>query len=87
MLANQLQSTKTKSLIELLKNVGIFLRLKEKANADTYGKDFTVFTALGNEFDEKNTHSRFVYEMLRSDGFHGMGAVFFRRILQKSYAR
>ena len=61
--ANQLQSSKTKSLIELLKNVGIFLRLKEKANADTYGKDFTVFTALGNEFDEKNTHSRFVYEI------------------------
>jgi hypothetical protein len=71
--ANQLQSSKTKSLIELLKNVGIFLRLKEKANADTYGKDFTVFTALGNEFDEKNTHSRFVYEILRSDGFHGGG--------------
>lgn len=81
--ANQLQSTKTKSLIELLKNVGIFLRLKEKANADTYGKDFTVFTALGNEFDEKNTHSRFVYEMLRSDGFHGMGAVFLEEFFKK----
>ena len=65
-----------KPLEDLLRNIGIFLKLREKANAGTRGKDFTVFTALGNENNEVNTHSRFLYEILRPDGFHGMGAVF-----------
>lgn len=80
---NQLKNDKIKSLKELLKNVGIFLKLKEKSNAGTYGKDFTVFTALGNELNEKNTHSRFVYEILRPNGFHGMGAVFLEEFFKK----
>lgn len=83
MSANQLRSNKTKSLNELFKNVGIFLKLKEKANADTYGKDFTVFTALDNEKDEEHTHSRFIYEILRPEGFHGMGAVFLEEFFKK----
>ena len=71
-----------KPLEDLLRNIGIFLKLREKANAGTRGKDFTVFTALGNENNEVNTHSRFLYEILRPDGFHGMGAVFLKEFFK-----
>lgn len=70
-------------LKELLKKVGIFLKLREKANADTYGKDFTVFTILGNEFNERDMHSLFIYEILRPNGFHGMGTVFLEEFFKK----
>ena len=70
-------------LEDLLKNIKIFLKLKEKADTDTYGKDFTVFTALDNELDEKNVHTRFIYEIISPAAIHGMGVVFLEEFFNK----
>lgn len=72
----------TKFLDDLLKNIEIFLKLRKKTNESSRGKNFTVFTALGNEYDEEHTHTRFIYEILRPDGYHGMGDIFLKEFFK-----
>lgn len=66
-----------KSFQNLFNHVKTILEIKQKTNHNRCN-DFTVFTALRNETDEKKTHTTFLYEILRPNGTHGMGDAFLK---------
>lgn len=66
-----------KSFQNLFNHVKTILEIKQKTNHNRCN-DFTVFTALRNETDEKNAHTTFLYEILRPNGTHGMGDAFLK---------
>jgi len=41
-------------------------------------ESFNIFSILRKEYDEENLHSAFLWEMLRSNGSHGMGNIFLK---------
>lgn len=73
----------------LLEQAHSILTLRER-RAETPGARFNIFSVLGMETDEVNTHCRLLYELLRPDGCHGLGdqllRVFFELVLHKPYA-
>lgn len=65
---------------QLLKNVGIILKLKKNTEAldKQFDDNFTVFSALG--FEEKELkHCQIIYSLLNPEGKHGMGDIFLRQ--------
>ena len=69
-----------KSINDLIFYVNTILGLKRKATPKH--NNFTVFSALRNETDEDKTHTTFLYEILRTDGMHGMGDVFLKSFFE-----
>ncbi|WP_051246096.1 PD-(D/E)XK nuclease family protein [Thioalkalivibrio sp. ALE19] len=53
---------------------------REKANR--HGERFNIFTILGVQRNEEQTHSRFLHELLRQNGRHGDGNAFVRLFLE-----
>lgn len=73
----------------LLEQAHSVLTLREK-RAEAPGVRFNIFSVLGMETDEVNTHCRLLYELLCPDGCHGLGdqflRAFFELVLRKPYA-
>ena len=65
------------SFQELFNYIKTILEIKQKNN-HYRANNFTVFSALRNETDEENTHTTFLYEVLRPDGQHGMKDTFLK---------
>lgn len=42
------------------------------------GENFNIFTILQMEYDENKTHSKFISELLRKEGSHKQGNIFFK---------
>lgn len=66
------------SLLNQVKNI------TEKANeiSKLRGEDFNIFSLLGVETKENQTHSNFISELLNPNGSHGLGNVFQKHFLR-----
>ena len=67
--------------IRLLEQSKIILDAREKTLAPL-GASFNVFSILNMEANEVDTHSRMLFELLSSEGSHGMGERFLREFLR-----
>ncbi|MDR0378741.1 MAG: PD-(D/E)XK nuclease family protein [Candidatus Accumulibacter sp.] len=65
---------------ELLEEAARFLKEEERKSAA--GEDFNIFSILNMERREVETHSAFLYELLRPEGGHHQGAVFLKLFLE-----
>ncbi|MCG5549274.1 PD-(D/E)XK nuclease family protein [Halorhodospira halochloris] len=68
---------------ELLMNddlVEVVRQAREKANQ--HGDRFNIFSILRMQRNEVETHSRFLYELLKSNGRHGEGSSFLELFLE-----
>ena len=78
------------SPIQLLDHVTALLKLKKEYPPNP-GENFNIFSVLGMETDEVNTHCRLLYELLSPNGSHGMNdqflLAFFEIVLQKPYRK
>lgn len=73
------QNQTEKTWHELLRNVGIILKLKKSTEIlnQQFDDSFTVFSALG--FEEKELkHCQIIYALINPEGRHGMGDAFLR---------
>lgn len=67
---------------QLLKNVAILLKHKKEKEI-LLGESFNVFSVLGVEYYENNTHSAFIAELLNPEGSHKKGNVFLKLFLNE----
>lgn len=70
--------------IQLLGQSKIILDAREKTLAPL-GASFNVFSILNMEANEVDTHSRMLFELLSSEGSHGMGERFLRLFLTNPF--
>ena len=64
-----------RSARKLLEHTNSILEIRRRASAKP-GERFNIFSIMGAESDEVNTHCRLLYELLSPDGCHGMGDSF-----------
>lgn len=79
-----------RSVRELLERTNGILDIRRRTPPKP-GERFNVFSIMNAEYDEVNTHSRLIYELLSPSGCHGMGdqflCAFCDMVLHKSYPR
>ena len=77
--SERIKNQTEKTWHELLRNVGIILKLKKSTEMlnQQFDDSFTVFSALG--FEEKELkHCQIIYALINPKGRHGMGDAFLR---------
>jgi hypothetical protein len=71
-------------MLERLLQQVIQINRKHAVTAQDERRAFNVFSMLRPEDDEVNLHSRFLFELLNSQGTHGMGTAFLERFLAQA---
>ncbi|MDY3363071.1 PD-(D/E)XK nuclease family protein [Riemerella anatipestifer] len=68
----------------LLQNINTALK-KYNDNIYKNGENFNIYSLLGLERQENNTHSKIIAELLSPDGSHGQGDLFLQLFLSEIY--